>query len=338
MIQQTIHRLIDGKTITRDESYAALTDIMSGKATDAQIGAFLTALRIQGETPEIIAGAAQAMRENAVKIHCADANAIDIVGTGGDRAHTFNISTASAFVAAGAGVTVAKHGSYSVSSKCGSANVLSELGINLQCTPKKMEECLDQIGIAFLFAPALHPAMKYAIGPRKELGVWSLFNILGPLCNPAGVKNGILGVFSPKLVPIIADACAQLEMNHLFVVHGNDGLDEITTTTTTLVTEIRRGKVETYEIQPSGLGLSPATAKDIIGGDPAENAAIIRSLFAGEKGPKRDILLLNSAFAILASGKVKTPQEGLLLAAESIDSGAAATKLKQLATLSQETH
>ena len=334
MIQQAIRALIEGKTITREEAYLSIMDILRGEATPAQIGGFITAVRMHGETPEIIAGAAQAMRENMVKIRCDDPNAVDIVGTGGDGAHTFNISTATAFVAAGAGVTVAKHGSYGVSSKCGAANVLGELGINLQYSPQKMEECLNKIGIAFLFAPALHPAMKHAVAPRKELGFWSLFNILGPLCNPAGVKNGVLGVFSKELVPVIADACAQLGANHLFVVHGNDGLDEITTTTTSLVTEIRRGKLETYEIQPAGLGLAPARTADITGGDPAENAAIIRALFKGEKGAQRDILLLNAAFAIMAGGKAKTPPEGIKLAAESIDSGAALKKLTQLAEAS----
>ncbi len=335
MIRDAIQALIEGKSIARDEAYQAIMDIMRGEATPAQVGGFITAVRMHGETPEIIAGAAQAMRENAVKIRCADPLAVDIVGTGGDGAHTFNISTAAAFVTAGAGVTVAKHGSYGVSSKCGSANVLSELGINLQYSPQKMEECLEKIGIAFLFAPALHPAMKYAAAPRKELGFWSLFNILGPLCNPADVRNGVLGVFSSKLVPVIADACAQLGASHLFVVHGNDGLDEITTTTTSLVTEIRRGKLETYEVQPAGFGLAPAGTADITGGNPAENAAIIRALFKGEKGPKRDILLLNAAFAIMAGGKAQTPPEGIKLAAESIDSGAALEKLEMLAEASQ---
>lgn len=334
MIKDAIKALIDGKTLARDEAYRAIMTIMKGEATPAQIGGFITAVRMHGETPEIIAGAAQAMRENMVKIRCADPQAVDIVGTGGDGAHTFNISTAAAFVTAGAGVTVAKHGSYGVSSKCGAANVLSELGINLQYSPQKAEECLENLGIAFLFAPALHPAMKHAVGPRKELGFWSLFNILGPLCNPAGVKNGVVGVFSAELVPVIADACAQLGASHLFVVHGNDGLDEITTTTTSLVTEIRRGKLETYEVQPAGLGLPPARTADITGGDPAENAKIIRSLFKGEKGPKRDILLLNAAFAIMAGGKAKTPPEGIQLAAESIDSGAALEKLTKLAEAS----
>jgi len=335
MIQQAIKNLIEGRPLSRDEAYLSIMDILRGEATPAQIGGFITAVRMHGETPEIIAGAAQAMRENMIKIRCSDPQAVDIVGTGGDGAHTFNISTAAAFVTAGAGVTVAKHGSYGVSSKCGAANVLAELGVNLQYSPQKMEECLETLGIAFLFAPALHPAMKHAVGPRKELGFWSLFNILGPLCNPAGVKNGVLGVFSAELVPVIADACAQLGASHLFVVHGNDGLDEITTTTTSLVTEIRRGKLETYEVQPAGLGLAPARTADITGGEPAENAAIIRSLFKGEKGPKRDILLLNAAFAIMAGGKAKTPPEGIKLAAEAIDSGAALKKLTQLAEASQ---
>lgn len=331
MIQQAVKNLIEGSTLSRAEAYESILDVMKGEATSAQIGALITAIRMSGVTPEIIAGAAQAMRENMVPIRCDDPKAVDIVGTGGDGAHTFNISTAAAFVAAGAGVTVAKHGSYGVSSKCGAANVLSELGIDLTCGPETMQRCLDEVGMAFLFAPALHPAMKHAVGPRKELGFWSLFNILGPLCNPAGVKNGVLGVFSAALVPVIADACAQLGASYLFVVHGNDGLDEITTTTTTLVTEIRRGKLETYEVQPAGLNLPQADAADITGGEPAENAQIVRDLLGGAIGPKRDILLLNAAFAIMAAGKADTPPEGIRLAAESIDSGSAQRKLDELA-------
>jgi anthranilate phosphoribosyltransferase len=336
MIKDAVAKLISKETLSRTEAAAAMTDIMSGKASEAQIGAFITGLRLTGETPEIIAGCAEVMRANATPVKCDDLNAVDIVGTGGDGAHTFNISTTAAFVIAGAGVTVAKHGSYGVSSKCGSANVLSELGVNLQYSPKRMEECLAEIGIAFLFAPGLHPAMKHVVGPRRELGVWSIFNILGPLCNPAGVKNGIMGVFSPDLVPIVSDACAQLEMNHQFIVHGNDGLDEFTTTTTTMVTEIKRGKIESYEVQPTGLGLEIATAADLIGGEPAENAAITRALLGGEKGPKRDIVLLNAAFAIMAGGKADTPQAGLALAVESIESGAALQKLESLAQMSQD--
>ncbi len=336
MIKDAIAQLINRQALSRSEAAAAMTDIMSGNATEAQIGAFITGLRLTGETPETIAGCAEVMRANATPIKCNDPQAVDIVGTGGDCANTFNISTTAAFVIAGAGVTVAKHGSYGVSSKCGSANVLSELGVNLQYSPAQMEACLAEIGIAFLFAPGLHPAMKHVVGPRRELGIWSIFNILGPLCNPAGVKNGIMGVFSPTLVPIVSDACAQLGMNHQFIVHGNDGLDEFTTTTTTMVTEIRRGKVETYEVQPAGLGLPMAGTADLVGGDPAENAAITRAILNGEKGPKRDIVLLNAAFAIMAGGQADNPKEGLVRAAESIDSGAAIAKLEALAEMSKK--
>jgi anthranilate phosphoribosyltransferase len=335
MIKEAIAKLVSSESLTRAEAAAAMNDIMSGEATGAQIGAFITGLRLTGETPEIIAGCAEVMRTNATKVKCDDPNAVDIVGTGGDGAHTFNISTTAAFVIAGAGVTVAKHGSYGVSSKCGAANVLSELGVNIQYSPQRMEECLAELGIAFLFAPGLHPAMKHVVGPRRELGVWSIFNILGPLCNPAGVKNGIMGVFSPALVPIVSDACAQLEMNHQFIVHGNDGLDEFTTTTTTMVTEIRRGKVEAYEVQPAGLGLKMAKPEDLVGGEPAENAAITRAILGGEKGPKRDIVLLNAAFAVMAGGKADNPKDGIAIAAESIDSGAALKKLDALAEMSQ---
>jgi anthranilate phosphoribosyltransferase len=336
MIKEAVAKLISNELLTRAEAAGAMTDIMSGNATEAQIGAFIAALRLTGETPETIAGCAEVMRANATPVKCDDPDAVDIVGTGGDGAHTFNISTTAAFVIAGAGVTVAKHGSYGVSSKCGAANVLAELGVNLQYTPQRMEECLAELGIAFLFAPGLHPAMKHVVGPRKELGIWSIFNILGPLCNPAGVKNGIMGVFKPDLVPIVSDACAQLEMNYQFIVHGNDGLDEFTTTTTTMVTEIRRGKVESYEVQPAGLGLPMAAKEDLIGGEPAENAAITRAILNGDKGPKRDIVLLNAAFAIMAGGKADNPKDGIALALESIESGAALAKLEALAALSQE--
>jgi anthranilate phosphoribosyltransferase len=335
MIKEAIAKLISKQPLTRAEAAAAMTEIMSGNATEAQIGAFIAGLRLTGETPEIIAGCAEVMRANATPIKCDDPNAVDIVGTGGDCANTFNISTTSTFVIAGAGVTVAKHGSYGVSSKSGAANVLDALGVNIKYTPQQMEKCLAELGVAFLFAPGLHPAMKHVVGPRRELGIWSIFNILGPLCNPAGVKNGVMGVFKPELVPIVSDACAQLDMNYQFIVHGNDGLDEFTTTTTTMVTEIRRGKVESYEVQPAGLGLKTAKAEELIGGEPAENSAITRAILGGEKGPKRDIVLLNAAFAIMAGGKADNPKDGIALAAESIDSGAALQKLEALAKMSQ---
>ena len=335
MIKDAIAKLVSHQTLTRQEAAAVMTDIMSGKASETQIGSFITGLRLTGETPEIIAGCADVMRTNATPIKCDDPNAIDIVGTGGDGAHTFNISSTSAFVIAGAGVTVAKHGSYGVSSKSGAANVLEALGVNIKYTPQRMEECLAELGITFLFAPGLHPAMKHVIGPRRELGFWSIFNILGPLCNPASVKNGIMGVFKPELVPTVSDACAQLNMKHQFIVHGNDGLDEFTTTTSTRVTEIHNETVESYEVHPSDLGLATAKTEDLTGGDPSENAALTRAILNGEQGPKRDIVLLNAAFAIVAGGKAKTPAEGIELARESIDSGAALSKLKLLAAMSQ---
>jgi anthranilate phosphoribosyltransferase len=337
MIKDVIEKLVLGETISREEAAASMSEIMAGTASDAQIGAFIVALRLRGETAEIIAGCAEVMRKNATPIRCEDPDAIDIVGTGGDGAHTFNISTTAAFVAAGAGATVAKHGSYGVSSKCGSANVLSELGVNLKYTPEKMEQCLEELGIAFLFAPALHPAMKHAVGPRRELGIWSLFNILGPLCNPAGVKNGILGVFSASLVPLVSDACAQLGMNHQFIVHGNDGLDEFTTTSTNMVVEIQGEKQLSYEVDPQKLGLSLASSGDLLGGDPTENAVITRHLLEGkERGFKREVVLLNAAFALVAAGRASNPEEGLLQAAESIDSGSALAKLDALVRLSNK--
>ncbi len=336
MIKEAVAKLVSNETLSRKEAAAAMTDIMSGEASEAQIGAFITGLRLTGETPEAIAGCAEVMRANATKIKCDDPNAVDIVGTGGDCAHTFNISTTSTFVIAGADVTVAKHGSYGVSSKSGAANVLDALGVNIQYPPQRMEECLNELGVAFLFAPALHPAMKHVVGPRRELGIWSIFNILGPLCNPAGVKNGVMGVFKPELVPVVSDACAQLDMNHQYIVHGNDGLDEFTTTTTTMVTSIKRGAVESYELNPVDLGLATATAPELVGGEPAENAAITRAILNGEKGAKRDIVLLNSAFAIMAGGKADTPEAGLALAVESIESGKALKKLEALAEMSQQ--
>ena len=335
MIKEAIAKLVNGQPLDRVEAADAMTDIMSGDATDAQIGAFIAALRVVGETPEAIAGCAETMRANATPIRCDDPDAVDIVGTGGDGANTFNISTTAAFVVAGAGVTVAKHGSYGVSSKCGSANVLAELGVDIHYSPERMEACLAEVGIAFLFAPGLHPAMKHVVGPRRELGIWSIFNILGPLCNPAGVKNGVMGVFSPRLVPIVSDACARLGASRQFIVHGNDGLDEFTTTTSTTVTEIRGGEVQSYEVQPAELGLPMVGSGELAGGEPKENAAIARSILQGERGPKRDIVLLNAAFAIVAGGKAANPAEGVARAAESIDSGAALEKLKALASMSQ---
>jgi len=335
MIQQTVQMLIEGQSLHREEAYAALTDIMNGRATDAQIGAFLTALRIRGETPEVIAGAAQAMREKLIPIQTPSKITVDIVGTGGDGAQTFNISTAAAFVVAGAGVTVAKHGNRGVSSPCGSANVLDELGVSLNVSARVMEKCLSEIGIAFLFAPSLHPAMKYAIGPRKELGVRTLFNILGPICNPASAQYGVLGAYSAPLAATLAEAVRQLDAQHIFVVHGDDGLDEITTTTTTQIWEVKDNQIIHTRLHPEELGIPLAQTADLTGGDPTENARIIRELFAGQQGAKRNILLLNSSAALVAASKASNLKEGLMVAAQSIDSGAAAKKLNQLIQLTR---
>lgn len=330
-----LKKLIEEQTLTAAEATEAMTLIMSGEATQAQLGAFITALRLTGETPEIIAACADVMRAHATPIPCSDPDAIDIVGTGGDGAHTFNISTTAAFVIAGAGVTVAKHGSYGVSSRCGSANVLDELGINLGYSPEQMAACLEENGIAFLFAPALHPAMKHVVGPRKELGVWSLFNILGPLCNPASVQRGLFGVFKPELLPIVAEACQKLNVRHQLIVNGEDGLDEITTTTATQLIEVKEGQTRAFSFHPNEWDIPTADPTDLTGGEPAENAAITRAILSGElTGPKRDIVLVNAAFTLYTAGKAGTPQEGFALAEESIASGNATAKLDALAAAS----
>lgn len=330
MIKETISKLVEGDMPTREEAYETLREIMAGEASPAQIASFITALRIRGETADVIAGATQAMRENFTKIDPHAELVVDTCGTGGDGAHTFNISTAAALVAAGAGVIVAKHGNRSVSSRCGSADVLASLGVNITIEPAHMSACLAEVGIAFLFAPALHPAMKHAIGPRKEIGIRTIFNILGPLSNPAGAQYGVLGVYHRDLVPVMAEALAGLNAQRMFVVHGDDGLDEITTTTATRVGEVNRGEVRVYEIRPEDFGIPLATSDELRGGSPEENTHILRAILAGEKGPKRDIVLLNAAAAIVAGEKAKDWQEGLQRAAEAIDSGAAQTKLERL--------
>ncbi len=337
MIKETIAKLVSGETPSRDEAYAALGEIMSGAATPAQIASFITALRMHGETADVIAGATQAMREHFTPVATPDEVVVDTCGTGGDGAHTFNISTAAALVAAGAGVVVAKHGNRSVSSRCGSADVLASLGVNINIDAEQMAACLREVGLAFLFAPALHPAMKHAIGPRKEIGIRTIFNILGPLSNPAGARHGVLGVYDRHLVPVMAEALAGLGAERMFVVHGDDGLDEITTTASTYVGEIDHGNVRSYELNPRDLGISLATSDDLRGGSPEDNAQIIRALLAGEPGPKRDIVVLNAAAAILASGQATDWVDGLGRATESIDDGAAAAKLEQLIAFTQAT-
>lgn len=335
MIKEVITKLVEGLEVSREEAHASMQDIMSGGATEAQIGSFITALRMVGETPEMIAGCAQAMRENFTAVDAGSDIVVDTCGTGGDKAHTFNISTAAAIVTAGAGITVAKHGNKSVSSQCGSADVLSALGVNIQIPAEQMEACLKSIKLAFLFAPALHPAMKYAIGPRREIGIRTIFNILGPLSNPAGARYGVLGVYDQALVPMLAEAAAALGARRLFVVHGMDGLDEITTTTKSTIGEIREGNVEVYELNPEELGIALAAAEELRGGEPAENAEIIHKILDGETGPKRDIVVLNSAAAILAGQKADSWEQAIKAAQTSIDSGAAKEKLQSLVHATQ---
>lgn len=332
MIKETIAKLVAGECPDRDDAYAALREIMTGEATPAQIAAFITALRIRGETADIIAGATQAMREHFTPVTAPQDVVVDTCGTGGDGAHTFNISTAAALVAAGAGAVVAKHGNRSVSSRCGSADVLASLGVNISINAEQMAACLRDVGLAFLFAPSLHPAMKHAIGPRREIGIRTIFNILGPLSNPAGARYGVLGVYDRDLVPVIAEALSGLGAERMFVVHGEDGLDEITTTTATLVGEVRGSDVEVYPLWPKDLGISTARPEDLSGGSPEDNAAILRRLLAGEKGPKRDIVALNAAAAIIAGGHANDWAEGLQQANAAIDSGAAALVLDKLVT------
>ena len=336
MIRESIAKLAEGKNLSREEAHTTMLEIMSGEATPAQIASYITALRIRGETPDIIAGSAAGMREKFTAVRAPTDVVVDTCGTGGDGAHTFNISTCSAFVAAGAGVTVAKHGNRSVSSKCGSADVLGALGVKVDASPEAMADCLKFIGIAFLFAPVLHPAMKHAIGPRREIGIRSIFNILGPLSNPAGARYGVLGVYDRDLTATLAEAAAALGAKRLFVVHGLDGLDEITTTTATRVAEVNDGRVTVYEIKPADFGIPTAGRQDLAGGEATENAELVRKVLSGEKGPHRDIVLLNAAAAIVAGGKAKDMKDGITVAAQSIDSGAAMQKLEKLVEMTQK--
>lgn len=330
MIREAIAKLAEGVMITGNEALLAMRQIMAGEATPAQIAAYLTALRIRGETPEVIAGSATAMREHFTAVEPHADVVVDTCGTGGDGAHTFNISTTVALVVAGAGITVAKHGNRSVSSKSGSADVLEALGVNLAVSPDVMSACLKEIGIAFLFAPALHPAMKHAIGPRREIGIRSIFNILGPLSNPANARYGMLGVYQRSLVPVLAEAAASLGARHLFIVHGHDGLDEITLTGPTEVAEVRDGRVQVSTFDPREYGFALCTAPDLAGGDPSHNAGIIRSILDGHRGFPRDIVVLNAAVAIMAGQQATSIREGIAKAEASIDSGAARGKLEQL--------
>ncbi|MBN3038867.1 MAG: anthranilate phosphoribosyltransferase [Candidatus Omnitrophica bacterium] len=330
MIKETIARLVNKEDLSKEMVHQAMEEIMTGVATGAQIAAFLVALRLKGETVEEITSCAEIMRRHVNKIKSEQEFLLDTCGTGGDRAGTFNISTISGLVAAGAGIAVAKHGNKSVSSKCGSADLLKELGVKVDIAPQKIEQCLKEVGFGFLFAPALHPAMKYATPVRREMGIRTIFNVLGPLTNPAAAKFQLLGVFSAQLTPVLAEVLKNLGSKHVLVVHGADGLDEITTTGNTQVSELKDGRIETYQLDPQKLGVNIARGQDLKGGDPAFNAKLTYRILKGEKGPERDIVVLNSGCAIYAVDKASSIEEGMALACESIDSGKALAKLEQL--------
>ncbi|MFW6254443.1 MAG: anthranilate phosphoribosyltransferase [Chitinivibrionales bacterium] len=331
MIREAIREVITGKDLSLEMTRIVFDEIMSGKATAAQIAALIVGLRLKGESIDEITGAAQIMRDKATRIIPKDSSAlVDTCGTGGDSSGTFNISTAAAFVAAGAGATVAKHGNRSVSSKSGSADVLEALGVNITVSPDTMQQCLDSIGIAFLFAPAMHGAMKHAIGPRKEIGVRTIFNILGPLTNPAGATNQLLGVFSPTLTEPLSHVLSNLGSSRAYVVHGMNSIDEVSLASETRISELNGNTVRTYTVIPEDFGLVRAPTESVLGGDAEENAGIIRKILSGKKGPYRDIVVFNAAFAIVAAGLAEDPAEGIRLAQQSIDSGAAENKLTLL--------
>jgi anthranilate phosphoribosyltransferase len=335
MIKEALGKIVSGGDLSADEARQVMMEIMRGEATQAQIGAFLAALRMKGETAEEIAGCARAMRENAVAVRTKQHVVVDTCGTGGDGSGTFNISTTVAFVAAGAGVAVAKHGNRSVSSQCGSADLLQALGVNLQLSPEQSGQCIDEVGIGFLFAPLLHPAMKHALGPRQEIGLRTIFNILGPLCNPAGASRQLLGVYDRGLAELMAEVLRALGTEHAFVVHGADGLDELSTTGVNRVSRVHDGRVDSFDLDPQSLGISPARPGDLAGGTAEDNAAATRAVLDGERGPKRDVVMLNAAAVLLAGDKASSFEDGLVLAAEAIDSGKARDKLDALIELSR---
>ncbi len=341
-IKQAIAKVIIHQDLSEDEMVDVMNEIMGGVATPAQIGSFITALRMKGETVAEITGAVRVMRAKVTPIATGvDINQggilVDTCGTGGDSSGTFNVSTASAFVVAGAGMMVAKHGNRSVSSHCGSADVLEAAGVSLNLTPEQIGRCVREVGIGFLFAPALHGAMKYAIGPRREIGIRTIFNILGPLTNPAGANVQVVGVFAADLTEPLAEVLGRLGSKRALVVHGEGGLDELTVTGSTRISDLNQGQVSTYAITPEQLGLTRASLADLQGGaTPLESAAQMRAIFGGEQGAKRDMVLINSGAALMAAGVSADLQAGVNKAAEIIDSGKALAKLEQLVSFCRE--
>jgi len=326
MIREAIAALVDGRSLTEAEAAAVMEEIMSGEATPAQFGAFVTALRLKGETVDEIAGMARVMREKARRVHV-EGVLLDTCGTGGDARGTFNVSTAAAFVAAGAGARVAKHGNRAMTSRCGSADVLEALGARIDLSPEQVKACLEETGVGFMFAPSFHPAMKFAAGPRREIGVRTVFNILGPLTNPAGAACQVLGVADPSLAETMAQVLARLGSRRALVVHGRDGLDEMSISGPTLVCELVEGRVRQYEVTPQDVGLALSDAASVAGGTPEENAAALREVLAGRPGPQRDIVVLNAAAGLVALERAAALAEGVAQAAQAIDSGAARERL-----------
>jgi len=334
-IQEAIAHIVAGCTLTRKQASTAMKILMSGQATPAQAAAFLTALRMRGETVEEITGFAETMRALATPVRATRTPLVDTCGTGGDRSGTFNISTTAAFVVAGTGVAVAKHGNRSASSKCGSADVLEELGVRIDCSPDRVARCIDEAGIGFLFARSFHSAMKH-VGPvRAELAMRTVFNVLGPLTNPAGASGQVMGVFDAELTDKLANVLLGLGVRHAFVVAGLDGLDELSLTGPSRVAEAKNGVVSVYEVSPEQFGLDSCRVEDLRAGEAAENAEILKSVLQGRSGPHRDITLLNAAPAIVAGGGADSLEEGMAKARMSIDSGAAMAKLEALITLSR---
>ena len=346
MIIEAIRKVVEGKDLTRDEAFAVMDTIMSGQATDAQIAAFLTALRMKGETVEELIGFARVMREKVSPVKTrarvqtslsgADREMlVDTCGTGGDATGTFNVSTATAFVVSGAGIPVAKHGNRSVSSLCGSADVVEALGVRLDLSPERVGRCVDEVGIGFCYAPLLHKAMKFVMLARREIRIRTVFNILGPLTNPAHATAQVIGVYDGALAEVMAQVLKELGTARAFVVHGEDGLDELSTTGPSRVAELRDGQIRCYTVQPEDFGLPRVNLTDLKGGSAADNAEIIRRILAGERGPKRDIVVLNAGAAIAAGGRAADIAAGIALAARAIDSGAARDKLARLVEFCQ---
>jgi len=329
-------KLMSRRDLTADESAEAIDAILGGRLSEVQIAAFLAAMSTKGETVEELAGAARAMRRRAIRVQPAGQTVLDTCGTGGDNSGTFNVSTATAFVVAGAGVAVAKHGNRSVSSRCGSADVLESLGVKIDAEPEIMEQALNGVGIAFLFAPRYHSAMRHAMPVRKALGVRTIFNLLGPLANPAGATCQLLGVYASELTEMFANALRLLGTRRAFVVHGHDGLDEITVCDATRVSELDNGVIKTYDLAPERYFGERAAAAGVAGGDVPANAAILTAVLAGEPGARRHMVLLNAAAALVAANRAPDIAAGLELAAQAIDSGAAAGKLQALVTASKE--